>query len=59
MRQKREMVRGGWASAVQGGGAVGSRSSGDFTVPRPFRILLFDHRFAALGALPPGECWWA
>jgi hypothetical protein len=30
MRQKREMVRGGWASAVLGGGTVGSRSCGGF-----------------------------
>jgi hypothetical protein len=30
MHQKWEMVRGGWASAVLGGGTVGSRSSGGF-----------------------------
>jgi hypothetical protein len=30
MRQKREMVRGGWASALLGGGTVGFRSCGGF-----------------------------
>jgi hypothetical protein len=29
-RQKREMVRGNWASAVMGGGTLGARSSGGF-----------------------------